>query len=65
MGENAYSFFNVITDYSSNETHLQARTTHEMQSKCGKWLNLIGTQVNNSEFSWQKEVKDYSYLVSD
>lgn len=63
MGESAYAFFNVITDYASNVEHLQARSTNEMQAKCGTWLNLIGEQVSNPKFSWEEEVEDYSYLI--
>lgn len=64
MGESAYAFFNVITDYASNVQHLQARNTNEMQARCGKWLNLIGEQVSNPKFSWEEEVDDYKDLIS-
>ncbi|MEI6554237.1 MAG: DUF932 domain-containing protein [Paludibacter sp.] len=62
MGESAYAFFNVITDYASNVEHLQVRSTNEMQVRCGTWLNLIGEQVSNPKFSWEEEVEDYNYL---
>ncbi len=64
FGENAYSFFNVITDYASNETHTQARTKHELQVKCGTWLNMVGGHVADTRFTWKEEVKDYEYLMS-
>ena len=64
FGENAYSFFNVITDYASNEVHTQVRTKHEMQIKCGTWLNMIGGRVADPKFTWEDEVKDYKYLMS-
>lgn len=63
MGETAYCFFNVITDYASNTKHLQARSTHELQAKCGTWLNLIGEQVSNPKFTWEEEIKEYDYLT--
>ncbi len=63
MGENAYTFFNVITDYASNENHLQARYINDLQSKCGKWLNIIGTRVADPKFSWEEEVKEYAYMM--
>ena len=64
FGENAYSFFNVITDYASNAEHIQARTKHEMQVKCGTWLNMIGGLVADIKFTWEEEVKAYEYLMS-
>ena len=64
LGENAYSFFNVITDYASNAEHIQARTKHEMQVKCGTWLNMIGGLVADIKFTWEEEVKAYEYLMS-
>lgn len=64
FGENAYTFFSVITDYASNEIHTQARTKHEMQVKCGTWLNMIGGHVAKPDFTWEEEVKDYDYLMS-
>lgn len=64
-GENAYTFFNVITDYASNANHLQARYTNDLQTKCGSWLNQIGTKATDKKFSWDEEVKDYAYLIID
>lgn len=63
MGENAYAFYNVITDYASNTKHLQARTTNSMQIQCGKWLNLIEEQIAKPEFTWEAEIKDYNFLL--
>ena len=63
MGETAYAFFNVITDYASNTKHLQARNTHELQVKCGTWLNLIGELVSNPMFTWEEYVGDYKLLI--
>jgi len=62
MGENAYAFFNVITDYASNVEHAQSRATHDSQAKCGTWLNLLPTEIIKPNFSWENELIDYNYL---
>ena len=62
MGETAYAFFNVITDYASNNEKLQANAINGLQSSCGNWLNLIESKVSEPKFSWEIEVKDYQYL---
>jgi len=38
MGETAYAFFNVITDYVSNNDKLQAGAINGLQANCGNWL---------------------------
>jgi hypothetical protein len=63
MGENAYSFFNVITDYASNTKHLQARSTNEMQVRCGTWLNLLPSEIIKPNFSWENEVSEQKDLI--
>jgi hypothetical protein len=63
MGENAYAFFNVITDYASNIKHFQARSTNEMQVRCGTWLNLLPTEIKRNDFSWEKEVSEQKDLI--
>ena len=64
MGETAYAFFNVITDYASNNDKLQANAINGLQSSCGNWLNLIESKVSKPDFSWEKEIVDYNYLIS-
>jgi len=64
MGENAYSFFNVITDYASNTKHLQARNTHELQARCGTWLNLLPSEIIKPNFSWDNEVSEQKELIN-
>ncbi len=63
MAENAYAFFNVITDYASNIKHLQARNTNELQARCGEWLNLLPTKIKKPAFSWEEEVSDHIDLI--
>ena len=63
MGENAYAFFNVITDYASNIKHFQARSTNEMQVRCGTWLNLLPTEIIKPNFSWENEVSEQKDLI--
>ena len=63
MGETAYAFFNVITDYASNNDKLQANAINGLQSSCGNWLNLIESKVSEPKFSWEKEIVDYNYLI--
>ncbi len=63
MGETAYAFFNVVTDYASNNDKLQANAINGLQSSCGNWLNLIESKVSEPKFSWEKEIVDYNYLI--
>jgi len=62
MGETAYAFFNVITDYASNNDKLQANAINGLQASCGNWLSIIQSKVSETMFSWEKEVKEYQYL---
>ena len=64
MGETAYAFFNVITDYASNNDKLHANAINGLQASCGNWLNLIDSKVSEPKFSWEKEVVDYNYLLN-
>ena len=63
MGENAYAFFNVITDYASNVKHLQARNTNDLQARCGEWLNLLPIETKKPNFSWEDEIDNYHFLL--
>lgn len=63
MGENAYAFFNVITDFASNEKHLQARNTNDLQARCGDWLNLLPVEIKKPTFSWENEVGEHIDLI--
>ena len=56
MGETAYAFFNVITDYASNSEQLPANTIHGNQRKCGNWLKEFVARVNNDDINWNDEV---------
>lgn len=60
-----YQLDKKLIEYARNETHTQARTKHEMQVKCGTWLNMIGGHVAKPDFKWEEEVKDYSFLLND
>jgi hypothetical protein len=64
MGENAYAFFNVITDYASNVKHLQARNTNDLQARCGEWLNLLPTETKKPNFSWEDEIIEYKFMLN-
>lgn len=63
MGETAYAFFNVITDYASNNKKLQTSAINGLQTKCGLWVNQIGELVSKPDFQWDVEVKDFAYLM--
>jgi hypothetical protein len=63
MGETAYAFYNVVTDFASNSGQLQASARNGLQTKCGLWINQVGELVAQSGFNWEKEVEDYSYLM--
>lgn len=63
MGETAYAFFNVITDYASNTDTLQAGVINGLQAKCGEWLNLISTEYVKPKFSWEEEIKGFDKLL--
>lgn len=63
MGETAYSFYNVITHYASNNDQLQASAKNGLQTKCGMWINQIGELVTKQGFSWEEEIKDFEYLL--
>lgn len=62
MGETAYAFFNVVTDYASNYNKLQASAINGLQTSCGAWLNMIVKRSSESDFSWDMEIKGYEYL---
>lgn len=64
LGETAYAFFNVITDYASNNDKLQASAINGLQAKCGQWLSLIPTEFIKPTFSWENEVYNYQYLLN-
>lgn len=62
LGETAYTLFNVVTDYASNFNKLQASMINGLQTNCGAWLNMIVNKSSQSDFSWDKEIKDFEYL---
>lgn len=64
LGETAYSLLNVITDYVSNSNEVQAGAINGLQTKCGMWINEIGHLVTSPNFSWDEEIKDYTYLLN-
>ena len=64
LGETAYAFFNVITDYASNNNTLQAGAINGLQAKCGQWLNIIGTEYAKPEFNWEEEIEQYHFLMN-
>jgi hypothetical protein len=63
MGETAYAFYNVITDYASNNQILQASARNGLQNICGMWINQVGQLINEPGFNWEQEIKDYEYLL--
>ena len=63
MGETAYAFYNVITDYASNNENSQAVNKNGLQAKCGLWINEVGKLAEKPNFNWEEEIKDYKYLV--
>lgn len=63
MGETAYAFFNVITDYASNNDNLQASAINGLQASCGNWLNLIPTEIIKPTFSWENEVTKHKDII--
>jgi hypothetical protein len=56
LGETAYAFFNVITGFASNVDHIQARTTHSMQGRCGGWLSEFCKEYSGKKIDWDKEL---------
>lgn len=62
LGETAYAFFNVVTDYASNNKQLQAGTINGLQSNCGEWLNLIVEKTKTPEFNWENEIEQFTYI---
>ncbi len=63
LGETAYAFFNVLTDYASNNDKLQAGAINGLQAKFGQWLNIIGAEYAKPKFSWQEEIKGFNDLL--
>ncbi len=63
MGETAYAFFNVITDYASNNDKPQANAINVLLANCGNWLNLIQTEIIKPTFSWNNEFENHSDLI--
>lgn len=63
FGETAYAFFNVITDYASNYPHLQARSTHTMQNRCGNWLSEFCQRQYGRSIDWKEELRGYEQLI--
>ncbi len=61
FGETAYAFFNVITDYASNFPHLQARSMHSMQGRCGNWLTEFCDKHYKKTIDWEIELPDYKF----
>ncbi len=64
FGETAYAFFNVITDYVSNNDQLPAGSINGLQTRCGMWINQIGDLELKPGFNWDEEIKDYTYLLN-
>ena len=65
MGETAYAFYNVITDFASNNEKLQASAKNGLQTKCGMWINQVGDLVAKQGFKWEEEIKDFEYLLKN
>jgi len=65
MGETAYAFYNVITDFASNNDKLQASAKNGLQTKCGMWINQVGELVEKQGFKWEEEIKDFEYLLKN
>ncbi len=63
MGETAYAFYNVVTDFASNSDEIKESAVNGLQTKCGLWINSLGKLVQSPEFSWEKELEDYQYLL--
>lgn len=63
MGETAYAFYNVITDFASNNENLQASAKNGLQTKCGMWINQVGELVSKPGFTWAEEIKGFEYLL--
>lgn len=63
LGETAYAFFNAITDYASNFPHRQARTSHDMQNRCGKWLSEFCQRQHGRHIDWKVELRGCEQLV--
>ncbi len=63
MGETAYAFFNVITDYASNTDTIQAGAINGLQAKCGEWLNMIAVENSKPNFSWKEQINGYNELL--
>lgn len=64
FGQTAYAFFNVLTDYVSNNNALPAGSINGLQTKCGMWINQVGNLVQKPGFSWEQEIKEYTYLLN-
>lgn len=64
FGETAYAFFNVITDYASNNSQVNANSINGLQTKCGSWINQIDDLILKHGFNWDDEIKEYNYLLN-
>lgn len=62
LGETAYAFYNVITDYASNNEILLPSARNGLQSICGVWINKVSQIADKPGFDWNNEIKDYEYL---
>jgi hypothetical protein len=63
FGETAYTLFNVLTDFASNNKDNNIAAINGMQRNSGKWLNTLnGVNLNNAPFA--KLLEGYAFLVN-
>jgi hypothetical protein len=62
--ETAYTFYNVITHYATNNKELHVNVINGLQKKCGIWLNSVHSLPGTPNINWDDEIKGYKYLLS-
>ncbi len=63
FGETAYTLFNVLTDFATNNKDNKIVAINGMQRNSGKWLNMLeGWTPNNSPIP--KLLEGYAFLVN-
>ncbi|HMQ69969.1 MAG TPA: DUF932 domain-containing protein [Ignavibacteria bacterium] len=63
MSDNAYSAFNVATDFINNRDFIKSYRYNDYQIKAGKWLKEFASRKNKETL--EEYLKDYAYLMNN
>lgn len=63
LGNNAYSVFNVATEFANNRDFVKGYRYNEFQSKAGEWLKAVANRKDKDTL--EEYLKEYKYLMNN